>query len=67
VLRYINNPNKEEKRQKVSASLTIDRIINSHSYGRFDQEFYQEELVKMYKLSFRFVKHLAFGRYSNAL
>ena len=49
VLRCPNNPNKEEnKRQKVSASSTVNGNMNSPSYGRFDQEFCQEELVKMF-------------------
>ncbi|XP_027932002.1 zinc finger BED domain-containing protein RICESLEEPER 2-like [Vigna unguiculata] len=67
VLRRPNNPN---KRQKVGSSSTIDGNINSPSYGRFDQEICQEELVKMFvevELPFRFVEHVAFRRYSNAL
>jgi len=71
VLRCLNNPNKEvNKIQKVSSSSTIDGNINSPSYGRFDKELCQEELVKMFvevELPFRFVDHVAFGRYSNAL
>jgi len=71
VLRCPNNPNKEvNKRQKASASSTIDGNINSPSYGRFDQELCQEELVKMFvevELPFRFVEHATFRRYTNAL
>ena len=71
VLRCPNNPDKQEsKRQKVSASLTVDGNMNSPSYGRFDQEFCQEELVKLFveaELPFRFVEHVAFRKYSNAL
>ena len=70
VLRCPNNPNKEvNKRQKVGSSSTIDGNTNS-PYGRFDQELCQEELVKMFveaELPFRFVEHVAFRRYSNAL
>ena len=64
VLRYPNNPNKEvNKRQKPSASSTIDGNINSPSYDRFDQELFQEELVKMFmesELPFLFVEHATF-------
>jgi len=71
VLRCPNNPNKEvNKRQKVCSSSTIDGNINSLSYGRFDQELFQEELVKMFvevELPFRFVEHVASIRYPNAL
>jgi len=71
VLRCPNNPNKEEnKRQKVGASSIIDGNMNSPSYGRFDQEVCQEELVKVFveaELPFRFVDHVAFRKYSNAL
>ena len=44
--------------------------MNSPSCGRFDQESCQEELVKMFveaELPFRFVEHVAFRKYSNAL
>jgi len=71
VLRCPNNPNKEvNTRQKVGSSSTIDGNISSHSYNRFDQELCQEELVKMFvevELPFRFIEHVAFRRYSNAL
>ena len=71
VLRCPNKPNKEvNKRQKVGSSSTVDGNINSPSYGRYDQELCQEELVKMFveaEFPFRFVEHVAFRRYSNAL
>jgi len=71
VLRCPNNPYKEEnKRQKVGASSTVYGNMNSPSYGRFNQEVCQEELVKMYveaEFPFLFVEHVAFRKYSNAL
>jgi len=71
VLRCPNKPNKEvNKRQKVSSSSIIYGNINSPSYGRFDQEHCQEELVKMFveaELPFLFAEHVAFRKYSNSL
>ena len=71
VSRCLNNPNKEAiKRQKTSSSSTNDGIISSHSYNKFDQDFCEMEMVKLFvefELPFRLVEHPTFRRYSYTL
>ena len=58
------------KRQKTSSSSTNDGIISSHSYNKFDQDFCEMEMVKLFvefELPFRLVEHPAFRRYSYTL